>query len=109
VACQEGRCRLIVFIPKNLGALGDGGADEWWSLAKVVSTIRNYGSQTKYYYEFQGSRLDELQAVFLNIKLPNLDRDMIKKSNCSRYLSEINNKKIVQVGINQLITYFICL
>jgi hypothetical protein len=28
VACQEGRCRLIVFIPKNLGALGDGGADE---------------------------------------------------------------------------------
>jgi dTDP-4-amino-4,6-dideoxygalactose transaminase len=61
-------------------------------LAKVVSTIRNYGSQTKYYYEFQGSRLDELQAVFLNIKLPNLDRDMIKKGNCCRYLSEINNK-----------------
>ena len=98
---KRGDAQAYSFYPgKNLGALGDGGAvvtnDE--ALAKVVSTLRNYGSETKYYYEFQGvnSRLDELQAAFLNIKLPNLDRDNDKRRViASRYISEINNKKIV--------------
>jgi dTDP-4-amino-4,6-dideoxygalactose transaminase len=53
-------------------------------LGKVVSTIRIMALKQKYYYEFQGvnSRLDELQAAFLNIKLPNLDHAIMIKSNC---------------------------
>lgn len=85
---------------KNLGALGDGGAittndDE---LAKVLFSLRNYGSEKKYHNEFVGinSRLDELQAAFLNVKLPNLDVDNDKRrSIAKRYLSEIKNDKIV--------------
>lgn len=85
---------------KNLGALGDGGAivtnDE--ELAKVVSAVRNYGSETKYYTDYIGvnSRLDELQAGFLNLKLPHLDSDNEKRREiASRYLSGIKNDKIV--------------
>jgi dTDP-4-amino-4,6-dideoxygalactose transaminase len=85
---------------KNLGALGDGGAittndDE---LAKVVFSIRNYGSEVKYYNDYIGvnSRLDELQAAFLNLKLPNLDADNEQRRTIAkRYLSEIKNKKIM--------------
>lgn len=61
---------------KNLGALGDAGAitsnDE--SLITKVKTLRNYGSQEKYYNEVKGynSRLDELQAAFLSVKLKKL-------------------------------------
>lgn len=63
---------------KNLGALGDGGClttdDD--SLRKRISYLRNYGSDRKYYNEVIGvnSRLDELQAAFLSIKLKGLDR-----------------------------------
>ena len=62
---------------KNLGAFGDGGAittnnDE---LASKIRSLRNYGSQKKYFNEFQGvnSRLDELQAAILRVKLKCLD------------------------------------
>jgi dTDP-4-amino-4,6-dideoxygalactose transaminase len=85
---------------KNLGALGDGGAvttnDD--ALAKVLFSLRNYGSETKYYNDFIGvnSRLDELQAAFLNVKLPHLDNDNEKRrAIAKRYLSEINNHKII--------------
>jgi len=93
--------RAFSFYPgKNLGALGDGGAittndDE---LAKVLFSLRNYGSEKKYHNEFVGinSRLDELQAAFLNVKLPNLDADNDKRRSIARrYLSEIKNDKIV--------------
>lgn len=64
---------------KNLGALGDGGAvttddDE---LAVVVRTLANYGSQKKYVFRYTGrnSRLDELQAAVLSVKLRHLDAD----------------------------------
>lgn len=84
---------------KNLGCLGDGGAittnDE--ALAKVLFSLRNYGSEKKYHNEFVGvnSRLDELQAGFLNLKLPNLDSDNEKRrAIAKRYLSEIKNDKI---------------
>jgi len=85
---------------KNLGALGDGGAvttndDE---LTKVIHTLRNYGSEKKYQNEYVGvnSRLDELQAAFLNVKLPNLDIENSKrKAIANRYLSEIKNDKII--------------
>ncbi|KAF2341464.1 DegT/DnrJ/EryC1/StrS family aminotransferase [Flavobacterium tistrianum] len=85
---------------KNLGCLGDGGAittnDE--ALAKVLFSLRNYGSEKKYHNKYVGvnSRLDELQAGFLNLKLPNLDSDNEKRrAVATRYLSEIKNGKIV--------------
>ncbi len=85
---------------KNLGALGDGGAivtdDE--ALAKVISVLRNYGSETKYHNDILGvnSRLDELQAAFLSVKLPDLDADNEKRRVVARkYLWEIKNDKII--------------
>ena len=84
---------------KNLGALGDGGAvttnDD--ALAKIIQSMRNYGSEKKYYTDYIGinSRLDELQAAFLNVKLHNLDTENnIRKAIAKRYLSEIKNDKI---------------
>ncbi len=85
---------------KNLGCLGDGGAitTNDSELAKVLFALRNYGSQQKYYNEYIGvnSRLDELQAGFLNLKLPNLDADNNKRrAIAKRYLTEIKNDKII--------------
>ena len=93
--------RTFSFYPgKNLGALGDGGAivtnDE--KLVKSLSRLRNYGSDVKYYNESIGfnSRLDELQAAFLNVKLPDLNADNEKRrSIAKRYSTEIKNDKIV--------------
>ncbi|MFH7002300.1 DegT/DnrJ/EryC1/StrS family aminotransferase [Flavobacterium bizetiae] len=85
---------------KNLGCLGDGGAitTNDSELAKVLFSLRNYGSEKKYFNEYIGvnSRLDELQAAFLNAKLPNLDADNEKRRIVAkRYLSEIKNDKII--------------
>ena len=85
---------------KNLGALGDGGAvtTNDTELAKIIQSMRNYGSETKYYTDYIGinSRLDELQAAFLNVKLPHLDEENNKRKNIARrYLSEIKNDKII--------------
>jgi dTDP-4-amino-4,6-dideoxygalactose transaminase len=85
---------------KNLGALGDAGAvtTNDSELAKVIQSLRNYGSEAKYYNDYIGvnSRLDELQAAFLNVKLPFLDTENEKrKVIAKRYLSEINNDKII--------------
>jgi len=85
---------------KNLGALGDGGAittndDE---LAEVLYFLRNYGSKIKYENEIIGvnSRLDELQAAFLNVKLPHLNTEnQIRRNIAKRYLSQIKSDKIV--------------
>ena len=64
---------------KNLGALGDGGAitTSDAALADTLRSLRNYGSQTKYVHELCGvnSRLDELQAAMLSVKLRGLDAD----------------------------------
>lgn len=85
---------------KNLGALGDGGAvttnDD--ALADVISKLRNYGTSTKYVNEFLGfnSRLDELQAAFLNCKLPYLDVDNeLRRKVAKKYITEIKNQKII--------------
>lgn len=85
---------------KNLGALGDGGAvttnDD--ALAATIRKLRNYGTSSKYVNEFVGinSRLDEIQAAFLNSKLPLLASDnTIRRSIAKRYLSEIRNDKII--------------
>lgn len=84
---------------KNLGALGDAGAvttnDE--ALAKMIFSLRNYGSETKYHNEHVGvnSRLDELQAAFLNVKLPQLDDENATRVRIANYyLENIRNPKI---------------
>lgn len=84
---------------KNLGALGDGGAitTNDVALTEVVFSLRNYGSKVKYENEFLGtnSRLDELQAAFLNVKLSHLDEDNnSRRAIAKRYLLEIKNDKI---------------
>lgn len=92
--------RAFSFYPgKNLGALGDAGCitTNDSDLAKVLFALRNYGSEQKYYNEYLGvnSRLDEIQAAFLNVKLPHLDKEnAVRKSIAKRYLTEIYNPKI---------------
>jgi len=84
---------------KNLGAFGDAGAittnDKELNL--VLRSLRNYGSKEKYYNEIQGgnNRLDEIQAGFLNVKLPFLDIENNKRITIAkRYFKEINNPLI---------------
>ncbi len=87
-----GNINATSFYPaKNLGALGDAGAittnDE--SLMQKVATLRNYGSEKKYYNEIKGinSRLDELQAAFLSVKL--------------RYLKQQNSQRMLLAKLYQ--------
>jgi dTDP-4-amino-4,6-dideoxygalactose transaminase len=91
---------------KNLGALGDGGAvitnDE--SLARKVMRLANYGSSEKYKNTIKGynSRLDELQAALLRIKLPHLDAYVSERNKIAKeYLTRINNPKITLPQIGQ--------
>ena len=85
---------------KNLGAFGDGGAittnDE--SLAMVIRALANYGSSKKYVMDYCGmnSRLDEIQAAVLNVKLKRLDADNAKRREVARaYLEGINHPEII--------------
>ncbi len=85
---------------KNLGALGDAGAVTTNNneLAKTIRTLANYGSNEKYINIFQGlnSRLDEIQAAVLDVKLKYIDVENQKRRNVAkRYVSEIKNPKIV--------------
>ena len=77
---------------KNLGALGDGGAITTNDplLAAQLRVLRNYGSQIKYHNETIGfnSRLDELQAAILRMKLPFLDRDNLQRQKIAQRYSE---------------------
>ena len=84
---------------KNLGAFGDGGAvttnDE--KLATCVRTLANYGSQKKYVFQNCGrnSRLDEIQAAILDVKLHHLDEDNSRRQHVAKYYYEhINNPLI---------------
>jgi dTDP-4-amino-4,6-dideoxygalactose transaminase len=84
---------------KNLGALGDGGAvtTNDIELADTVRALANYGSHKKYHNLYKGinSRLDELQAALLDVKLPFLDRDNAKRVEVAqRYLKGIKNSAI---------------
>ena len=85
---------------KNLGALGDSGAvttnDK--ELAKMIRAIANYGSEVKYENKFSGlnSRMDEIQAGILSVKLKYLDDENAKRKGIAQYyLNHINNPKII--------------
>jgi len=96
-----GHIACFSFYPgKNLGALGDAGAvvtdDE--ELAEKIRSLANYGSDYKYHHIYKGnnSRLDELQAAFLSVKLPHLDRmNLQRRYVANRYLNEIKNERLV--------------
>jgi dTDP-4-amino-4,6-dideoxygalactose transaminase len=84
---------------KNLGALGDAGAitTNDSELAAMIFSLHNYGSQIKYHHDFIGtnSRLDEIQAAFLSIKLNGLDRDNENRRQIAAiYSDKILNPKI---------------
>jgi dTDP-4-amino-4,6-dideoxygalactose transaminase len=85
---------------KNLGALGDAGAvtTNDPELAELVKVLGNYGSRKKYVNEFQGlnSRLDEIQAAFLEVKLKYLDAEnSYRRKLAALYLNGIKNDNIV--------------
>lgn len=85
---------------KNLGALGDAGAvtTNDSELAKTLCALRNYGSHEKYKNLFQGvnSRLDEIQAAMLNVKLSHLDTEIAyRRKVAEAYLTGINNPAII--------------
>ena len=88
---------------KNLGCLGDGGAvttndDE---LATKIRALRNYGSDVKYHFPYRGtnSRLDEIQAAWLRVKLPHLDADNARRAEiAARYCREIGNGRVTLPG-----------
>jgi dTDP-4-amino-4,6-dideoxygalactose transaminase len=92
---------------KNLGALGDAGAvttndDE---LADVVRAMANYGSSRKYINDYQGlnSRLDEIQAAILRVKLPRLDADNQRRRDIAQYyITNIKNTDIILPGTRNL-------
>ncbi|ROI09237.1 DegT/DnrJ/EryC1/StrS family aminotransferase [Chryseobacterium sp. H3056] len=85
---------------KNLGALGDGGAVTCKDalLAKTIRALANYGSEEKYINKYQGlnSRLDEMQAAVLDVKLKYIDSDNNKRREiAAKYIAGINNPKII--------------
>lgn len=84
---------------KNLGALGDSGAVTTSDavLAEQIRALGNYGSKKKYVNEYQGlnSRLDEMQAAFLSVKLKHIDREnQYRRELAAIYLNGISNAKI---------------
>jgi dTDP-4-amino-4,6-dideoxygalactose transaminase len=85
---------------KNLGALGDAGAvtTKDAELAKAVRTLANYGSAQKYVNQYQGlnSRMDEIQAAFLNVKLRYVDNEILTRQEIAKYyIDTIKNDKII--------------
>ena len=85
---------------KNLGALGDAGAvtTDDRELADAVRSLANYGSTRKYVFKYKGrnSRLDEIQAAVLDVKLKHLDEDNLRRRRVAQYYMEnIRNPEIV--------------
>lgn len=90
---------------KNLGALGDAGAvttnDK--ELAGIVRAVANYGSTKKYVFTYIGrnSRLDEIQAAVLGVKLQYLDKDVKRRQEVARYyIDHINHPEIITPIVN---------
>lgn len=89
---------------KNLGALGDGGAvvTRGAELATTIRALRNYGSHVKYHNLYQGvnSRLDEIQAAFLRVRLRHLDAENAhRQAVAQRYLGEIRHPRVILPAI----------
>lgn len=85
---------------KNLGALGDSGAvtTKDGELAKVIRALANYGSAQKYINQYQGlnSRMDEIQAAFLSVKLKYVDQEIVRRRLVADYfLTRIKNEQII--------------
>lgn len=85
---------------KNLGALGDAGVvtTNDTLLAKTIRALANYGSQKKYVFKYTGrnSRLDEIQAAILGVKLKHLDEDIeLRRQIAKYYIDHIKHKDIV--------------
>ena len=97
-----GNAGAFSFYPgKNLGALGDAGAitTNDFNLYEVTSHLRNYGSLEKYKNNYKGfnSRLDPIQAGFLQVKLKYLNKENQKRRNIAlEYEKNINNPKIIK-------------
>jgi len=90
---------------KNLGALGDGGAVSTNNddLADIIRALRNYGSEKKYFNRFKGinSRLDEIQAAILDVKLNYLDTENQRRREIAKiYYENIRNNKIILPAFN---------
>lgn len=90
---------------KNLGAFGDAGAvttsDE--KLAEMVHILANYGSSHKYIFEYQGlnSRLDEIQAAILSVKLKHLNEDNERRKEIAKfYIENIKNPTVITPKVN---------
>lgn len=98
-------CGHSFYPGKNLGALGDGGAVTTNDkvLADAIRAIANYGSAKKYVFKYQGrnSRLDEIQAAVLDVKLKYLDEDnAIRKRVAKYYIENIVNPEIILPKVN---------
>lgn len=90
---------------KNMGAFGDAGAvtTNDSELAKLIRTLANYGSSKKYVFDYQGlnSRLDEIHAAVLNVKLKHIDEDNSYRKVVARYyINHINHPEIILPIIN---------
>ena len=90
---------------KNLGALGDAGAvtTDNEQLAQTIRSLANYGSTRKYVFSFKGknSRMDEIHAAVLNVKLPYLDKENQRRKQIAKaYLEGINNPHITLIKDN---------
>lgn len=106
-----GNAAAFSFYPgKNLGALGDAGAitTNDIELANCIRALLNYGSHIKYQNLYKGfnSRLDELQAAFLNVKLKYLDSETeIRRTVAKRYLNKICNPKIILPKVTEELSH----
>lgn len=94
---------------KNLGAFGDAGAMVMYSeeLARKARAFRNYGSEKRYYNQVVGtnSRLDELQAGLLRVRLSHLQELQEERRRiCERYLTEISNQQLLLPKVNNYCT-----
>lgn len=88
---------------KNLGAFGDAGAvtTDDKELADCIRALANYGSQKKYVFKYKGknSRLDELHAAVLDVKLRHLDEDNKHRQEIAKYYYENINNPLVQMPV----------
>jgi len=110
-----GDAAAFSFYPgKNLGALGDAGVvttnDD--KLAETVRALGNYGSKQKYVHEFQGlnSRMDEIQAAILTVKLHYLDAENQKRREIAQYYcTHIKNEKLTLPIVNNELSIMNCI